>query len=172
MLPNQNLQIFANPMPKHTTSFVKASEPSKTNVMTIYTHNEQHEICSMDVEHSPIDDLVATIDVIPRKGQNKKSLDITFSDKVILPKLPNYPLYIDGRIYDKPTNGILIDPASGENVIIEEFFVLHDLYQDEYDKENAWIKTHNGFAYPTIGLIVLPLQIGPKTLDVIFSIIS
>lgn len=115
--------------------------------------------------------MVGVIDVIPHKGRTKNNLEIAFSSKDILKHAPDGPLYIAGRIYDKPTNGILIEPSCGENVITEEFILLHELYQDIHDKPKAWIKTHNGFAFPTMGLITLPLQIGHKILDVTFSII-
>jgi hypothetical protein len=49
--------------------------------------------------------------------------------------------------------------------------ILHELYQDTYEKLKEWIKTHNGFGYPMMGLITLPLQVGTKTLDFLFSII-
>jgi hypothetical protein len=56
-------------------------------------------------------------------------------------------------------------------VIIKYFLLLHELHQDTYDRPKSWIKTHNGFACPTMGSITLPLQFGPKTLNVSFSII-
>jgi hypothetical protein len=66
---------------------------------------------------------------------------------------------------------ILTDPIYGENVIIEELPILHELYQGTFDRQKAWIKTQNGFACPTLGSIMLPLQVGRKKLDVSFSII-
>jgi hypothetical protein len=54
---------------------------------------------------------------------------------------PDGPLYIVNNIYDKPTNGILIYTICGENIIKKEFLVVHELYQDTYDKTRAWIKT-------------------------------
>jgi hypothetical protein len=56
-------------------------------------------------------------------------------------------------------------------VITKEFLFLHELYQDNYEKMKAQIKTHNGFAFPIIGSITLPLKFGPKKLSVSFSII-
>lgn len=65
----------------------------------------------------PMDDMVGLIKVIPCNLQIKNPLYIAFSSQDILKHAPNGPLYIANRIYDKPTNGILIDPIDGENVI-------------------------------------------------------
>lgn len=56
-------------------------------------------------------------------------------------------------------------------MITKEFLLVHELYQETYDKPKSLIKTNNGFACPTIGLITLPLKVGPKMLDVSFSIL-
>lgn len=158
-------------MPKHNISFVKASETTKNDVMNVGT-NDEHPYPIPHITHvNPMDEMVDVIDDIPHKGQPKKSLYIAFSSKDIIKHIPNGPLYIANCIYGKPTNGILIDPTYGDNVIIEELLVLNDLYQDDYDKPKAWINMHNGFSFPTIGLNTLPLQIGPTTLDVTFTII-
>lgn len=53
--PNQNLQIFTNPKPKHNVSFVKASEPSNTHVMNINTTNEQPNITPNVTQVNPMD---------------------------------------------------------------------------------------------------------------------
>jgi hypothetical protein len=71
---------------------------------------------------------------IPHKVQTKNTLDITFTSQEKLKNAPDGPLYIANNIYDKPTNGILIDPIYGENVIIEEFLFVHDLYQENGSK--------------------------------------
>lgn len=56
-------------------------------------------------------------------------------------------------------------------MIIEEFLLVHELYHDTYDKPKAWIKMNNGFTFPTIGSITLPLKVGLKKIDFSFSII-
>jgi hypothetical protein len=61
-------------------------------------------------------------------------LDIVFSQNDIIKNAPDGPLYIARRINDKPTNGILINPICVENVITEEFLLVHELYQDTYEK--------------------------------------
>jgi hypothetical protein len=104
------------------------------------------------------------------KAQTKKPLDIIFSSRDIK-NLLDGPLYLVGPINDNPTNGILIDPTYGENVIMEEFLSLHELYENTYDRPKAWIKKHNGFVCPIMGLINIPLQVGPTKLDFLFSII-
>lgn len=96
--PNQNLQIFTNPMPKYNFLFVKASETLKNFVMNVHTKhpNPIPHITTIN----PMDEKVGVIDVIPHKGQPKKSLDITFSSKDILTNLPDGPLYMVRCIYD------------------------------------------------------------------------
>lgn len=49
--PNQNLQIFINPMSNHNISFVKASE-TKPDVMNVDTDDENRS----EHEQSPMDD--------------------------------------------------------------------------------------------------------------------
>jgi predicted N-acyltransferase len=44
------------------------------------------------------------------------------------------------QINYKPTNGILIDPVYGENVITKEFLIFHELYQDTYDRLKEWLE--------------------------------
>lgn len=49
--PNQNLQIFTDPMPKHNISFVKSSETSKNDVMNVDTNDK-----NMDkIQKTPMD---------------------------------------------------------------------------------------------------------------------
>jgi hypothetical protein len=111
--PNQKFQIFTNPMPNQKISFVKASEIEKNDVLNI----------DMNIE-----EMVGLVEIEPCKAQNKKNLDIAFSFGDIIKNLPDSPLYIASRINDKTTNGVLIDPVCGENVITEELFLLHELY--------------------------------------------
>lgn len=58
--PNQNLQIFTNPMPKYTTSFIKASELPKSDIMNMDTHIEKHDTSHLVSQANPMDELVAT----------------------------------------------------------------------------------------------------------------
>lgn len=46
-------------------------------------------------------------------------IEISFSSKDKILNASDGALYIAGRINNKPTNGILIDPICGENVIME-----------------------------------------------------
>jgi hypothetical protein len=153
--PNQNLQIFTNPFPNHNITFVKASETSKNDVMNVDTKNYNN-----DNDH--VDIMIRVIDVIPHKYRTKNPLDMTFTSKDKLKNALDGHLYIAERIYDNPTNGILIDLVCGENMITGEFLVVHEIHQETYDKPRSWIKMHNGFSCPTIGTITLPLRIGPK----------
>lgn len=57
------------------------------------------------------------------------------------------------------------------NVITEEYLYTLQLHQVTYDKSNVMIKIFDGFSYPTIGSINLPIRVGTKYLDVYFSII-
>lgn len=109
------------------------------------SNNQKHNLTPNVTHVNLMDELMGTIDVIPHKGPTNKSLNIIFSSHGILRKIPNCPLYIANHIYDNPTNRILIDPTCGKNVIIEEFLVLHYLYQDDYNKPTTWIKTHTIF---------------------------
>jgi hypothetical protein len=61
--------------------------------------------------------MIGLVEIEPHKGQTKKPLDIAFSSRDIIKNLPNGPIYIAGRVNDKPTSGILIDPICEENVI-------------------------------------------------------
>jgi hypothetical protein len=130
--PKKILQIFTNPMPNNKISFVKGSDTENNDVMNV------------DID---IEEMVGLVEIEPRKAQTKKPLDIHFSSRDILKSLPNGPLYIDDQINNKPTNGLLIYLVCGENVIIEEFLLLHELYKDTYDRPKGWTKTHNVFAY-------------------------
>lgn len=161
--PDKKMKIFANPMPKHTISFVKASE-TKNDVMNVDMDDENIN------EEKPIE-RVTFIEARPHKGSTKKPLDISFSQNDMLKRALDGSLYIAGQINDKPTNGISIDRICGENVITREFLYVYELYQETYEKLKAWIKMNNGFSFPMIGLIDSPLEFGPKTLTVLFSII-
>jgi hypothetical protein len=57
-------------------------------------------------------------------------------------------------------------------VITGKFFILHDLYQETYNKLKTWIKKNKGFSCSMMGSITLTLQVGLKILDVSSSIIS
>lgn len=75
--PNQNLQIFTNPMPKHSISFVKASE-TKNEVMNVNMDDEIKKDENMDKKVK----VVSFIKAKPRKGSTKMPLDIDFSQKL------------------------------------------------------------------------------------------
>jgi hypothetical protein len=154
--PNKNLKIFTNSMPNHNIPLVKASETEKSDVV------------NLDID---IKEMIGLVEIEPCKAQNKNHFDISFSSRDIIKNLPDVPLYIASRINDKPTNGILIDPVYEENVITKEFQILHEIYQDTYERTKAWIKTHKGFMCPMMGSITLPLQVITKPLDFLFSII-
>lgn len=68
--PNQNLQIFIDPIPKHNISFVKSSKTTKNYVMNVDTDDDNIEQAPM--ETSPMDTigkgLIALIETQPRKG--------------------------------------------------------------------------------------------------------
>jgi hypothetical protein len=115
--------------------------------------------------------MIGLIGVQPCKVQTKLSLEIYFSNNDIIKHALDGPLYIARRFNHKPTNGILIDPLCVENFITKEFLFVHEIYQDSYEQSKTWIKTHDGFAHPTIALIILPLKIGLKQLNLSFSII-
>jgi hypothetical protein len=77
--PNQNLQIFTNPVPNNNISFVKESEP-KNDVMNVDIDSEK-----MDKnEQNHLDSMIRLIKIQPRKGKNKIPLEISFSSKDII----------------------------------------------------------------------------------------
>jgi hypothetical protein len=63
-------------MPNHSISFVKESETKKINVLNVNTN---------------IEEMVGLVKIKPHKAQTKNPLDISFSSRDILKKLPNGP---------------------------------------------------------------------------------
>lgn len=48
------------------------------------------------------------------------------------------------------------------NMIKKELLYVHELYADDYEQSKAWLKAHDGYGFPIIGLITLPVKVGPK----------
>jgi hypothetical protein len=99
--PNQNLQIFTNPLLNHNILFVKVAETMKNDVMNVEIYTKflwgllKFNLVRLEL----------------------KSLLILLSHRETVINAPDGSLYIANIINDKPINGILIGLVYGENVI-------------------------------------------------------
>jgi hypothetical protein len=59
--PNQNLQIFTNPLLNHKITFVKARETTSNYVMNVDVNNDNNK-------NDPMEIMIGVIDAIPCKG--------------------------------------------------------------------------------------------------------
>jgi hypothetical protein len=110
--PNQNFQIFTNPMANHNISFVKPSE-TKNDLMNVDMDDDNIK----DNKENFKDNMVVFIEFKPHKGQTNIPLDIDFSQNDIIKHVSDGPLYIARRINNKHNNGILNDLFCVENAI-------------------------------------------------------
>ncbi|GLJ39441.1 hypothetical protein SUGI_0805560 [Cryptomeria japonica] len=148
--PNQNLKIFTDPLPSHTSNVIETNDSSFS-----------------------LDGLVSmTPNVINFVEQQKipKEPSITFDSSETI-RAPDGPLYIVAKVKNTPCREVLIDPSCMVNVITEEFLFTLQLNQVIYDKTNVVVKLFDAFSSPAIGSITLPIEVHNKSLDVRFAII-
>ncbi|GLJ19066.1 hypothetical protein SUGI_0342280 [Cryptomeria japonica] len=151
--PNQNLQIFTDPLPSHTSHTSNAIEANDFSLSS--------------------DGLVSmTPNVINFVEQQEipKEPSITFDSSETI-RASDGPLYIVAKVKNTPCHGVLIDPSCMVNVITEEFLFTLQLNQVIYDKTDVVVKLFDAFSSPAIGSITLPIEVHNKSLDVNFSII-
>lgn len=75
-------------MLKHNVPFFKVGETQNNDVMIVHKKIEYPNTPFIN----PVDEMVVVINVIPRKGQTRKNLDITFSSKYVILNLLDCPL--------------------------------------------------------------------------------
>ena len=98
--PNQNLKIFTNPLPSHTSNVIETNDSSLS----------PNGLVSMNPN------------VINFVEQQKipKEPSITFDSSETI-RETNAPLYIVAKVKNTPCHGVLVDPSCMINVITEEF---------------------------------------------------
>lgn len=80
-------------------------------------------------------------------------------------------LYIPTCTNGNIVTGVLVDPTSCVDVIMEETLLINFLHKEEYEMLNTMIRTHNGLSIPPLGSITLSVLVGPRAIDTSFDII-
>lgn len=137
--PNQNLQIFTNPLPSHSTlmSLSMSILPFFSNDVGLQSNN-----------------MVNLID----KPTPPKDSHITFDPSENIEALDG-PLYVTVKIKYILSRGVPIDPTCMVNLITEEYIYSLQLHQVTYTKSNVVVKIFDGFSCLLSVLSLFPLRL-------------
>ena len=85
----------------------------------------------------------------------------------------NQPLHIEVMIHQKRIYQVLIDNGSGLNIISVAFLRQLDYYEEYIDPHHRiTIKAYDEVEWKSLGLVVLPLHIGPVERDVTCQVLN
>lgn len=151
---NRDLQIYINPFPLHSENFISTSKPS--------------------LDDGPYVNKVTITPIIPPPTQKGKVSDMSLSFTPL--DAPYYgepaPLYIPTKMNSQTVIGVMVDPSSRVNVIIEETLFVNDWHRPMYDECHTTLRMHDGFSIHPLGSITLTILVGPKVVSSMFIINS
>ena len=85
----------------------------------------------------------------------------------------NQPLHIEVMIHQKCVRRVLIDNGAGLNIISTIFLRKLDYFEESIDPcSRITIKAYNEVEPKSLGLVVLPLHVGPIERDVTYQVLD